>query len=197
MKNDTLILKWYKLIRRIETDAVSYDCFARQICLFVLSMQTGSQKNNILQVGLYLQAGRLREDYDRRWVHSSSVGNGTLMHITDITNDSGSSAQSGWRWSGLPGRAGSKAGLMVRCLFYSVRKKMAVFTWSRTESGPSQLTGGIQNTVSQEGTLKRKKAAVHKWVKPRVWVLLGIISSLLCPAAVESRIKYFRLATIK
>ena len=47
---------------------------------------------------------------DRQGIHSSSTGNGTLMHIADMTDDdNGSSAQSGWRWSGLPVSQGTKS----------------------------------------------------------------------------------------
>ncbi|TNN70886.1 hypothetical protein EYF80_018871 [Liparis tanakae] len=41
----------------------------------------------------------LAQPYASRWVYSSSVGNGTLMHITDMTDDTGSSAQREMKWS--------------------------------------------------------------------------------------------------
>lgn len=164
-------------------------------------MQTVSQKNNLVPVSFYLQAGwvwyykRLALCYDSRWVHFSSVGNGTLMHITDMTDDTGSSkwrevkrsAKKSWQQSWTDGQ-----------MFVLVWvEKNTVFTQSRTESGPSQLTGGIQNTASQEGILGRQKKAFHKWVKPGVRVLLGIIEFSAAVFDSSREVYWFRLATVK
>lgn len=46
-----------------------------------------------------LHSKGLAQPYDSRWVYSSSVGNGTLMHITDMTDNTSSSAQREMKWS--------------------------------------------------------------------------------------------------
>lgn len=91
------------------------------------------------------------------------------MHITDKTNDTGSSAQSKGRWSGLPRSAGSKAGLMVRCLFspeWGKKTQCLHSPWQRV--GQASSLGEFKTLYPKRASWGEKNPAVHKWLKPGV-----------------------------
>lgn len=151
------ISNWYTPIHSIKVSVVSHKYMF--ICSWHASV---SHYNNIVQVGLYLQTGRL------------SV---VLQEAGAALWQSLGALQFSWKWDTYAHNRHDRRHWLLcpkwREIKWSARKpqqqswtdgqmfvlvlmeKKTVFTQSRTESGPSQLTRGIQNTGSQEGTLRR------------------------------------------
>lgn len=111
---------------------------------------------------------RLALHYDSCWVHSSAAGNETLMHITDANDGTGSFARSGWRWSGLPGRSGSRARIdgqmFVLVPMEKKKQKHSVYMIRDREWAEPTLRGNSKHCIPK-GHHEEKKAAVHKWIK--------------------------------
>lgn len=153
-------------------------------------MQILSHYNNMMEVGLYLQAGRLSVVLQQAGVAiRQSLGS---LQYSWKRDTYAHSRHDRWQWFLCPkwmemkwsARKPKLQSWTDGQMFVLVCvEKTSVFTQSRIESGPSQLTEGIQNIVSLEGTLwrrkkKKKKPALHKWVKSRVRVLSGVINVL-------------------